>query len=391
MPTRRLFDEDPKLCDFRSAVLSVRDATWIELEATAFFPEDGGQRSDRGTIDGIEVLELSTEGMTIWHRLARGVDWPAGRLVEGRVDADLRRDHRQQHSGQHLLSRVFHARYDAPTRGFHMGEEVSTVDIDRDPVSAEEARAVEIEVNRVVMENRPVVTTVRPREGELPLRIVGIGGYDEQPCCGTHVSHTGEIGIVKVLRWERMKGLTRVEFVCGERALRLFQGTLDAVDSTARLLSAGWLEIPQLVERAIEEAKRQERAARDWRKRWAVLEADRIVGATPRRAGGALLVQMWIEGADLETLRSMANAILSRGPAMVVLAGSGDGTKVAWVAGRTEDLPPGLEALDARELLARALSPLGGKGGGSRTFAQGSCAASEAACRESLGSLALAD
>lgn len=384
MATRRLFDEDPVLCDFTAPVEAVRDACWVALQATAFFPEDGGQRSDRGTLDGIEVVSLASEGMTIWHQLAHPIDWETGRIVVGRVDADRRRDHRQQHSGQHLLSRVFHARFDAPTRGFHMGEEVSTVDIDRDPVSAKEVRAVEVEVNRVVMENRPVATIVQPREGELPLRIVDIGGYDGQPCCGTHVSRTGEIGIVKVLRWERMKGLTRVEFVCGERALRLCQEILEAVDRTARVLSAGWLEVPGLVERTLEENRLQDRALREWRKRWATLEAERIARETPRRADGVLFVAAWIDGAEIETLRAAANAILAQGHAIVVLAGPGDGAKSAWVAGRSEELPAPRDAVDARTLLASILEPLGGKGGGSRVFAQGSSAVHPSECVDAI-------
>lgn len=384
MATRRLFDEDPVLCDFTAPVEAVRDACWVALHATAFFPEDGGQRSDRGTLDGIEVVSLASEGMTIWHCLAHPVDWEMGRIVRGRVDADRRRDHRQQHSGQHLLSRVFHARFDAPTRGFHMGEEVSTVDIARDPVSAEEVRTVEIEANRVVMENRPVATIVQPREGELPLRIVDIGGYDGQPCCGTHVSRTGEIGMVKVLRWERMKGLTRVEFVCGERALWLYQRVLESLDRTARMLSSGWLEAPVLVERALEENRRQDRALREWRKRWALLEAERMVRETPRRDDGLLFVAAWIDGAEIETLRAAANAILAHGCAVVALAGPGDGAKSAWVAGRSAELPPHLDEIDARTLLASILDPQGGKGGGSRTFAQGTSAAHASDCVDAI-------
>ncbi len=368
MPTRRLFDEDSHLCEFESRIVALRpDGPWIALEETAFYPEEGGQRPDRGNLSGVPVVDLAIdEDRTIWHRLESDPGWTSGQNVAGHVDPAIRRAHRQQHTGQHLLSRAFVEVLGAETRAFHMGEETSTIDIENGEIDFERLRAVEEIANAVVVEDHPVIVTETPRPGGTPLRMVSVQGFDEQHCCGTHVKATGEVGLIKVLRWEKVKGMTRVHFVCGDRSLRAFQGLLEATDGAARALSAAWSDLP-----------------RAWQERWALLEAGRIARETNRQVDGTFFVAAWIDGADAATLRAAANALLEEEKAAVILAGPGEPGKRPWIVARTGDLPAG-RSLDARAVLADILAPLGGKGGGSPSFAQGTCPADEDACRVKL-------
>jgi alanyl-tRNA synthetase len=389
--TRRLFDEDSHLCAFEARVLEVREdpaspgGAWVALDATAFFPEEGGQLADRGELAGIAVTGLSMdEAGVIWHRLAHSPPWIPGFAVAGRIDAASRRDHRQQHSGQHILSRIFTERIGAATRSFHMGEELSTVDIDDGGrLELSNLREVEDRANAVVMDDLPVTVIEEGRAGGRPLRTVAIEGIESQHCCGTHVKRTGEVGLIKVLRWEKIRGLTRVHFVCGGRALRLFQRTIESIDGAARPLSAGWFDLPRAVAGLLEEGRESERRARTWQRRWAGLETERLAAGTPRGGDGLLRVAAWIEGADAETLRAASRQILERGDAIVLLAGTGVPGKRPWVAGRTETLPAG-HLFDARETLDRIFGSIGGRGGGSAQFAQGASPAEEEVCREAL-------
>ncbi len=398
MPTRRLFDEDPLAVDFEGRIAAVRregggpgeppGGVWIALDQTAFFPEEGGQRADRGTIEDLAVTGLSIDADdVIWHRLERDPAWDAGAVVAGHVDPVARRDHAQQHSGQHVLSRAFVEVLGAETRSFHMGEEISTIDLDaRDgEIPLAMIRDAETLANSVVIEDRPVVTSAEPRTGERPLRSVAITGFDEQHCCGTHVRRTGEIGMIKTLRMERIRSLTRIPFVCGGRALRAFQEAVASLDSSARALSTGWNGLPSVVAGLIESEKEALRRARDWQGRWAVLEAERLVRETPRSADGIVRIAAWIDGADTESLRAAANAITSKGRAIAILAGPGEAGKHPWIVAGSADLPG--DALDARERLKEILEPLGGRGGGSKLFAQGSAPADEAATRARIAAL----
>ncbi len=387
MPTRRLFDEDSHLCDFEAKLVALRpDGAWIALDATAFFPEDGGQRADRGILGGIEVLALeSDDDGTIWHRLAHPIDAAVGATLDGRVDAGVRRDHRQQHSGQHVLSRAFVVIHGAETKGFHMGEDLSTIDVEIADLDHDRVRAIEAFANAVVFEDRAVSVTLEERSGSMPLRTVAIEALEAQHCCGTHVKRTGEIGIIKVLRWEKVRDLTRVSFVCGERALRAFGSLVETVDAAARPFSAGWHDLPRAVEGALEQARVQERRAGEWQKRWAALEADRLVRETPRHPDGTLVVRAFVDGAEAEALRALARCLTDRGDAIVLLAGSGEPERRLWLAARSKDLPAG-RGFDAKASLAGILESLDGRGGGNALFAQGSCSADEAACRARMAS-----
>lgn len=387
MATRRLFDEDSHLCDFAAEIVALRaEGPWVALDSTAFFPEDGGQPSDRGTLAGLDVVGLAVDGDgTIWHHLAGPIDGAVGSVVDGRVDAAVRRDHRQQHTGQHILSRAFVDTLGAETRSFHLGADVSTIDLAIDALDFAKAASAESRANAVVFEDREVVVTTEPRAEGLPLRTVAILGFEEQHCCGTHVKRTGEVGLIKVLRWERIRGLTRAHFVCGGRALRVFASLVETVDAAARPFSAGWTDLPHVVQGALDQTKTLERRSRDWQRRWAALEAERIARETASAGDGVLSVRAWVDGADAETLRALASELTDRRQAVVVLAGTGEPERRVWLAARSKELATG-RTFHAKEVLSEIVESLGGRGGGNDLFAQGSCPADEETCRARLAS-----
>jgi alanyl-tRNA synthetase len=230
--TERLYYEDPYLVEFDAHVLAVEPREQgrhaATLDRTAFYPTSGGQPFDTGTLGSARVVDVvDADDHTIVHVIdARLEPGP----VHGRIDWDRRFDHMQQHTGQHVLSAAFDRVLNVRTVGFHLGSTTSTIDLSRE-VSAAEILRVEDEANQVVWQDRPV--TIRFAEAdeaarlplrkeiarEGPLRLVEVQDFDLSACGGTHVARTGAIGIIAVAASERFRGGSRIEFLCGSRAL----------------------------------------------------------------------------------------------------------------------------------------------------------------------------
>ncbi len=233
MVTQRLYCEDAYRVEFRATPLRTvvdRDgAAGIILDRTCFYPTSGGQPCDTGSLGSQRVLRVSEEGEDIVHWVD-GV--PVGEALHGCVDWARRFDHMQQHTGQHILSQAFLQTLDAQTVSFHLGEECATIDVALTVLEADEVDAVERLANEVVLSDRQVLARFvgtdelsalalrKEPTVHTDVRIVQVEGFDASPCGGTHVSRTGEIGPIAVRRWERRGQETRVEFLCGWRALR---------------------------------------------------------------------------------------------------------------------------------------------------------------------------
>jgi len=241
----------------------------VELEATYFYPESGGQEADRGTLAGARVIDVQDDDSgRVWHLLEEG----AGALepaVEGVVDWARRFDHMQQHTGQHVLSAAFERVLGAHTVSSRLGER-GTIEVERADVDWREVERVEDAANAVVWEDREIVRhwvdeddlarfdlrkpPPRDRAGAGGrIRIVEIPGWDASPCGGTHTRRTGEIGAIKVVRWERVRGHLRFEFLCGARALRDHAWRTEALVEGARRRTLGDRELLTHLERAAEE------------------------------------------------------------------------------------------------------------------------------------------
>jgi len=279
----------------------------------------------------------------------------------------------QQHTGQHILSAAFDRLFGVRTVSFHLGATASTIDLAREIKPAELARA-EDESNRVVWENRSVsVRFVSAEEAAgLPLRkepvrggtlrLIDVRDFDLSACGGTHVSHTGEIGIIAVTSWERFKGGQRLEFVCGRRALDRMRLLRDSTARSASLLSVQAAELPGAIERLQADAKEQRKAQAALQAELARYRAEELVAqarATPRgRLAAAAL------DADGGLLKTLASTITSRPGFVAVLVSSGRPALI--VVARSSDVD-----VAANDLLARLVARFGGKGGGKPDLAQG--------------------
>ena len=371
----RLYYQDPQRLEFDAVVTGVTrldGRSAVALEATAFYPTSGGQPFDTGTLGDARVVDVvESETGEIWHVLDREIE--AGRGVRGIVDRDRRFDHMQQHTGQHILSAAFDHLHHARTVGFHLGALVSSVDLSVD-LLPDQVAAAEAEANRIVWEDRPVAIRFVSSEeaATLPLRkelerggvvrLIDVEAYDLSACGGTHVGRTGAVGLIAVLSAERLRGGTRLEFVCGGRALRSFHQFRDAVAGCIRHVSVAPDELPAAIEHLQAESKDQRKFVRDLQERLAGFEAAAMAAAA-EEIGGVRQVVQAIEGRDQNELRTMALAICgapgcraalfsTTAPYVAVLARSKDG--------RT-DCAAALKAL---------MSAFGGRGGGRPEMAQ---------------------
>ncbi|CAM3109877.1 DHHA1 domain-containing protein [Paenibacillus sediminis] len=255
--TTRLYYDNAGLKEWKTTIAGEMEREgnyYVKLEETAFYPEGGGQPYDTGWISGIPVLEVEVneEEGEVWHKVEK---LPAEMEVNCVIDWERRFDHMQQHSGQHLLSAVCLSLHGATTLSFHMGDDHNTIDVDTPELTTIQLDALEREVNRQIYANRRITSYFVSQEeaASLPLvkqpkvtsniRIVEIEGIEYNACGGTHVSFTGEIGMIKLLKVEKQKGHTRIYFKCGTRALKEFNDSLVILNALAAKFNTGKDEI----------------------------------------------------------------------------------------------------------------------------------------------------
>ncbi|MBR4015088.1 MAG: hypothetical protein IKI88_02660 [Anaerotignum sp.] len=263
--TERLFDKDAYAVKFQGTVLECyeeADGFQIVLDRTLFYPEGGGQPADLGVLGDARVLDVQEKGETIFHKTDRPL--PMGQTVEGEIDWAHRFDLMQNHSGEHILSGVICGRYGCDNVGFHMGRESITIDLNT-KIPAEALPELEEKANEAIWRNTPVeifypssveLKTLAYRskkELEGQVRIVRIGEYDCCACCGTHVRFAGEIGQIKIIGTQNYKGGTRLELLCGKRALQDYGRTAAAAENAGRMLSVPGVQVDMAVKNLLSE------------------------------------------------------------------------------------------------------------------------------------------
>ena len=382
MPTtERLYYSDSHLVEFEARVLDVteRVSGWaaVLLNRTAFYPTGGGQPSDTGTLNGLRVVECIDDGEKGVLHVVQGATPAVGAIVKGRIDWARRLDHIQQHTGQHILSQAFVTLFNAPTKSFRVLDQSCEIDVEMtNPTTELIERGVEL-ANNVIWENRAL--TIRnvtaeeaaalplrkesAREGEL--RLIEIDEFDLTPCGGTHAYRTGEVGMIAVRSWERAKGLTRIEFVAGGRALSDYRRANKTAREIAALFSTGRDDLQEHAVRMVEENKELHRRIRALEEIAARAEAEDLIAATEARDDGVRVVKQTFEGRDAESLKKLAHALIAR-PKMIVLLGSRDKETARLVFARSPDT-----AGDMNVLMRDACVQLDGRGGGKPDMAQG--------------------
>jgi alanyl-tRNA synthetase len=376
--TERLYHTDSALREFTARVVertAAEHGPAVRLDRTAFYPTSGGQPFDTGTLDGIAVLEVwEDENDAIWHRVERT---PERADVTGVIDWERRFDHMQQHSGQHLLSAAFVHVMEAPTISFHLGTEESHIDLRTPRLSWDDAFRVEADVNRVISENRVVeihevdeaniheIPLRRPPKVGGKIRVIWIKDYDAAACGGTHVSHTGAVGLLKITRIERYKGGMRVAFRCGRRALADYQRVLRGMQEVSAGLSVHQDDVGEAIVRLKSDLRETRQALRAAQGKLMGFEADRLLAETPETDEARRVVQH-LEHHTYDEARAMASHVCSH-PRTLALLAVDDAKGVRLVCERSDDLPH----LDAATILGRAAEALGGRGGGTASLAQG--------------------
>jgi alanyl-tRNA synthetase len=378
-PTERLYYQDSHLIEFEARVIanSERVSGWtaVTLDRTAFYPTGGGQPSDTGTLNGLRVVECIDDQEGVLH-VIQGRAPEVGTLVKGRIDWLRRLDHMQQHTGQHILSQAFVNLFNAPTRSFRVLHESCEIDVDLDnPTNEAIERAVEL-ANNVIWENRVItikqvtsqeaseLTLRKESDREGDLRLIEIEGFDLTPCGGTHAYQTGEVGMIAVRSWERAKGLARIEFVAGMRALADYRRANQSARALAGLFSAALSDTPELASRMIEENKQLHRRVRTLEEIAARVEAEELLAKTTVQNNLRLVIEIF-DNRDAESLKHLALSLISH-PATVALLASRDKDAARLVFARSADATGDMNAL-----MRDASAMLDGRGGGKPDLAQG--------------------
>jgi len=364
--TKKLYYDDAYLLEFEADVVERREHEGrpaVVLDRTAFYPESGGQPWDKGTLGGAKVAEVLDLDGTILHIVEGAV--PEGR-VRGSVDRATRLDHMQQHTGQHVLSQAFWELLKGETLSFHMGPGVSTLEIGLKTLSDADCDRIEDRANAIVLENREVKTYFVPEEriGEVPLRrppkkhgllrVVEVDGFDYSACGGTHVRKTSEIGAIKILGIEKIRGNLRFEFLCGGRALCDHRDKDRTVRRLAGAFSCAPGDVAAQVERLAVEHKALKKRARHLEERLAAFEAAEVVRTATDRLVSGLLGDKTPEEA-----RFLALNIIRHGEFYVVY-GAASESQGHLIAARSDSLKTDLRQLAA---VVGAVIPVKGGGG----------------------------
>ena len=405
MPAERLYYADSALNHFTATVTDIRERSrtgsaslWqIALDRSAFYPTSGGQPHDIGTLTAVAPSGTRLEAPIVdveedehgelWHLTPKPV--LAGTQIEGRIDGARRLDHMQQHSGQHLLSALFHQELGAATVSFHLGDTVSTIDLNSESLAPSALAHIEQLANEIVAEARPVaLRNITAAEAEallaggtlrkLPerpgdIRLVVIAGkpaaadLDVNACGGTHVASTSQIGAVLIRGTERIRQSTRVSFLCGNRAIAAARADDALLTQLGRELSVGRADLPATLARVKTEIRTATKERQALREDLANYHASRLLVEDPPH-DDLRIVRRTFSDRDADYVKLLASRLINAAPHTVALLASTQQPQspASVVVGCSPEL-----GRNAGELLRNALAPAGGRGGGSASLAQG--------------------
>jgi len=384
--TDRLYYHDSFLYAFDAQVEAIPEnpRPAVILDRTAFYPTSGGQVFDTGAIstgtnEDLNVTEVveAEDGRVIHYLEAPPKNIGPGTKIHGQIDPTRRRDHMQQHTGQHVLSAAFVRLYGMPTVSFHMGNDYCSIDLDTPTLTKDQVEQAERLANEIILENRPVQIrfVTRDAAGKLglrkippaerdELRLIDIHEFDLNACGGTHVNQTGQIGCILLRKTEKTRQGWRVEFVCGKRAVAIARRDYSTLVESGGLLSSHIWDVPQQVRKVQEESRSLRKAREQVLEEVADLYATRLVAETLESAGRKIVVRVFPDR-DLSFIKLLGQRIVRQSSAAVALLGT-TSDPAALVFAQSVGQP-----FDMGALMKEALARLGGRGGGSKDMAQG--------------------
>lgn len=381
MNSLRLYYEDAYTCEFTAGIVAQVQANGryaVILDHTFFYPTSGGQPHDTGLLGETAVTEVTLREAdgAILHWLDAPLPVDAGR-VNGRIHWPRRFDHMQQHSGQHILSQALLRVAGAATASFHLSADSVTIDLAAAQLTPEQLTAAEELANQIIWQNRPIlIRQVSLAEAEklnlrkIPeaaqggtLRLVEITDFDLTACGGTHVASTGAVGLIKILKVERMRGQVRVVFCCGGRALADYRQKHEVLQTIAGQLTTSLAEFPQAIQTLQEALKQANRTYKQQTEMLLALEAEQLRQQGIQHGPYTLIIKSYADK-EAAQLRILANQ-LTQQPGTTAFLGLA-GERSFFLFSRAADAPGHMN-----DLLQKALQELGGRGGGTAVTAQG--------------------
>ncbi len=383
MKTIKLYDDEPYEKNFKAKIVSIEQKTdggyRIELDRTLFFPEEGGQSPDTGCLGDIRVIHVEIKDNTVWHETEEIKDLTVGDEVIGNIDWEHRFSNMQNHTGEHILSGLLHRDLGSENVGFHLSDNIVTLDTSKS-LSEEDIAELEKKANEAVYLDLPVhcryygpeeaagIEYRSKKEFKEDVRLVTIPGVDVCACCAPHVRHTGEIGIIKIIKAINYKGGMRLTILSGKRAYEYLDNVQKLTEKLSHMLSENTEKLPEAVERLMKEIegyKAEKKEAQKERLMLAVEEALKI--------GDGLI---FTGDTDNITQRNAVNALSEKLNGVCAVFAGNDKDGYRYILSR----PGG----DAREAAALLKEKLGAKGGGSKEMVQGSILSSETEIRQVL-------
>lgn len=371
--TERLYFHNPYLKEFSANVVdvvNVQGKTGLILDRTAFYPTGGGQPHDTGYINEYRVVEVIEDGERIIHVIEG--EYAQEQSVIGRIDWTRRYDHMQQHAGQHLLSAVIRKEYGYETVGFHLGNETVTIDINTDqhlPYEEIERKVFELILRKLPIESQFVARdeldpyVIRKVPDDQPyIRIVEIPDIDYNACCGTHPSFTSEIGLVKILRTEIMRGNRRMYFVAGWRAFMHFQNVYEQMTSTVQELKTNPMELIDRIRAIKENNDHLQKELRKVNQERIVLEAQVRRNEYEDLGGFRLYCKLWNER-PVQEIKDLAKTLIESVDTIVLYGIESPTSQLVLAC--SDNVP-----LSMQEIVSEISRQVGAKGGGNRVFAQ---------------------
>lgn len=383
MTTTRLFESDSYLKKFQAEVLSCEkcgEATYeILLNQTAFFPEGGGQSGDRGWLDQIRVLDTYEREGNIYHKTE--VPIKVGTVAEGKLDFPERFDKMQQHTGEHILCGIVHRLYGYENVGFHLGEDVTTMDFDGE-LTVEQLKDAEYRANQAIFENHGI-RAYYPSEEELEkmdyrskngikgkIRLVEISHVDLCACCVPHLRSTAEVGILKVIGYERHRGGSRLTILCGMRALADYQKRQEIATKISGTLSAKQDQIYEAVQHLLKQQQSLREQLNSVQARYLEEKLDQIREKDPS-------VLIFEQDMDPIAMRNFVNSAMERCAGICGAFLGSDETGYRYILGS--------KTVDLRQVSSCFNQRFSGKGGGKPQMVQGSLQGSEIEIRKIFG------
>jgi len=383
--TQRLYYHDSLLYGFEAEVreLTSSPRPALFLDRTAFYPTSGGQIFDTGTIETenekLKITEVANaeDGRVVHYLEAPPKEIKPGTKIRGFIDPTRRRDHMQQHTGQHVLSAAFVRLFNMQTVSFHMGDDYCSIDLDTPSINKDQVEQAERLANEIILENRPVAIRFVTRDEaadlglrKLPpterdeLRLIDIHDFDLSACGGTHVNQTGQIGCILLRKTEKVRQGWRVEFNAGQRAVATARRDFTTLTETASLFSAHVYDVPQQARKSLDEIRSLRKQREQSQEELAEAQAAAFLAETTETNGHKLLIRTFSD-LDMNYLKLLAQKVTRLVPnAVTLLATTAPQPALVFAqsAGQSNDMGA---------LMKETMSKLGGRGGGSKDMAQG--------------------